>query len=585
MTIENTTSAAEFIDEKLRLYSAHSNTRGIPFIGDGFKQSHRKAVWGMMKRGENADKDTVERISAAGASCFTADTLVLMADGSHRSIGDITRDFNNGNVVEVMSCQESDFVKVQISNAMLTKKVAQLVEVNIDGRVIRCTVDHLFLTERGWVEAIDIDKSDILISQLGNKTGATVSVVDLEYEVPVFDLTVPNTHNFCVGHDNVVVHNCTDYAHGVGSFEGTVVGLAQDFAGSNNIPIFEKYGQFGDRLNKKPSASRYIKTKLGSAFRQIFRKEDDLIFEQIESNGMKVEPKYFMPILPLILVNGAEGMGTGHSTRIFCYNPEEIKSNILKVIDGKTLKKNAMLPWWRGFDGTVSRDPETGQVVIEGKYTIKEGRSATITVTELPIGIQSDQYKTHLDKLEDREIILDFDNFSDKRGFEFVIRIPKTTVQKSPDEIKKLFKLISRETENMTVWDADGVLRRYECAEDLLVDFVAWRLDRYEDRRQALIRKLMADIEWASMKIKFIKYYLSHYKYFRDTPNKELATTLVGEGFSRHDELLAMPMRNLTHDKIKELEKDVDDLKMTLSKLQKDSAPEMYKRELKELKL
>jgi DNA topoisomerase-2 len=439
-------SASEFIDDKLRLYSAHSNVRGIPFIGDGMKQAHRKAVWGMMKRGENVDKDTVERIAAAAAST-------------------------------------------------------------------------------------------------------------------------------------------TDYHHGVGSLEGTIVGLAQDFAGSNNIPLFEKFGQFGDRLNKRASASRYIKTKLAPWFRQLIRKDDDLIFEHVMSNGMAVEPRFFCPILPLVLVNGAEGMGTGHSTNILAYNPEELRAAILKVLDGRALKPHTLTPWWRGFAGTISRDRETGQVVIEGKYTVKEGRTCTITVTELPIGLQSDQYKAHLDKLEDRGVITDYDNLSDKNGFEFVIRVPRSTLQKTDEELKKLFKLVSRATENLTVWDGEGILTRFESVEDLLKHWTEWRTARYEDRRQALLRKISADIAWASLKIRFIRFYLANYKFFRDTPNKELVARLVNEGFERHDELLAMPMRNLTHDKIKELEQDVENLKQDLAGLQNDSAVEMFKRELKALKL
>lgn len=439
-------SASEFMDTRLRLYSAHSNVRGIPFIGDGFKQAHRKAVWGMLRRGENADLDTVERIAAASAST-------------------------------------------------------------------------------------------------------------------------------------------TDYHHGVGSLEGTIVGLAQDFAGSNNIPLFAKKGQFGDRLNRKPSASRYIKAKLSPFFRQLIRKDDDLIFDHVMSNGMAVEPKYFTPLLPLVLVNGAEGMGTGHSTFIMSYNPDDLKTAILKLLDGKTLKKNSLLPWWRGFNGTVTRDQETGQIVIEGKYEIKDGRSPTIKITELPIGMESDDYEAHLQKLEDKGIIQDYDNLSDKEGFEFVARIPRVATMLSDEEAKKTFKLVKRESENLTVWDRDGVLRRFDCVEDLLDDWVIWRVERYEDRRQALIKKLKDDIAWASLKIRFIRFYLANYKFFRDTPNKELVARLVAEGFDRHDELLAMPMRNLTHDKIKELEKDVENLKAELASLQGDDAISMFKRELKELKL
>lgn len=443
---ENTLSASQFIDDRLRLYSAHSNVRGIPFLGDGMKQAHRKAVWGMLKRGENAGFDTVERIAAAAAST-------------------------------------------------------------------------------------------------------------------------------------------TDYHHGVGSLEGTIVTLAQSFAGANNVPLFDKMGQHGDRLYHRPSASRYIKAKLASYFRQLFPKDDDLIFEHVVSNGMEVEPRFFTPLLPLVLVNGAEGLGTGHSTFIFAYNPDDLKAAILKLLDGKGLRANTLVPWFRGFNGTVTRDKETGQVVIEGRYEAKPGRTPTLVVTELPIGVQSDQYKVHLEKLEDRELVTDFDNLSDKKGFEFVLRVPRSTLAKSDEELKKLLKLVTRTTENLTVWDGDGVLKRYDSVEALLEDWVTWRVARMEDRRMALIKKIQADIAWASLKIRFIRYYLKNVAYFRDTPNKELQARLVEEGFERHTELLDMPMRNLTHDKIKELEKDVEDLKLELKSLQADTAVEMYRRELKGLKL
>jgi DNA topoisomerase-2 len=440
-------SAKEFIDQNLRLYSAHSNVRGIPFIGDGFKQSHRKAVWGMLKRGESADKDTVERISARVASD-------------------------------------------------------------------------------------------------------------------------------------------TDYHHGVGSLESTIIGLAQDFAGSNNIPLFDKFGQFGDRLNKKPAASRYIKTKLGQHFRQIFKREDDILFEHIVSNGMQVEPKYFIPLLPLVLINGAEGMGTGHSTYILAHNPAEIRDAILKLLDGTAPAPHSLVPWWAGFSGSVTRDATTGQVTIEGVYSIKrEGRVPTMTVTELPVGAQSDSYKAHLDKLEDREMLTEYDNLSDKNGFEFAIKLPRSAAMKSDEEIKKLFKLSSKESENLTVWNSDGVLTRYGCVEELLSDWVEWRLARVEDRRLALISKVKADAAWAQNKIKFIKFYLKNTAFFRDTATAALVARLESEGFSRHDELLSMPMRNLTRDKIADLEKDVEDLAAELERLCADNAKKIFKRELTELQL
>ncbi len=446
MTHQELLSIRDFIDQKLKLYSAQSGVRGIPFIGDGFKEAHRKAVWGVLTRGENADFDTVERISASAATA-------------------------------------------------------------------------------------------------------------------------------------------TDYHHGIGSLQGTMSKMAQTFVNSNNLPLFLGKGQFGSRINSTPAAARYVKIKLSAIFRQLFPKADDLIFDFNISNGTKVEPKYFMPILPLVLVNGAEGMGTGHSCDICSYNPEDLRAMILSMLAGKEVQQHTLIPWYRGYSGKIERDPETGQIVSTGSYTIKTGRANIITVTELPFSTQGENYKSMLNDLMDREVIIDYDDLTDKNGIEFRIRVSKEFVNADDEWILKTLKLVARTTENVTVWDSNGILTRFESVEDLLVDWVNWRIDRYEDRRQALIRKINADIVWANLKIRFIRYYLANYKYFRDTPNKELIATLIAEGFDRHEELLAMPMRNLTHDKIKELEKDVEDLKVELGKIQATDAVSMFKKELKELKL
>lgn len=440
-----TVTIADFIDESLRPYSAHSNVRAIPFIGDGFKQAQRKAVEGMLSRGENASEDTVERISAAAASR-------------------------------------------------------------------------------------------------------------------------------------------TDYHHGAGSMADTMVGMAQTFAGSNNVPIFEAIGQFGSRLNKKNAAPRYIKTKLAKAFRQIFRKEDDILLERMHSNGIEVEPKFFIPVLPLVLINGANGMGTGHSTNIMSYDPAELKAKILQILKGKKPAPNSTIPFWRGFSGSVTRDELSGQIIIEGKYEIKKVRGARkerIVITELPIGLTKDSYKTHLEKLEDRGIIETYDDLSDKVGFEFIISAPDKLLQATPEEIKKTFKLIARESENLTVWDSDGILRRFECVEDLLENWVSWRVDLYEKRRLAQLKRLELDIAWADEKVRFIEYYIANHTWFRDTSNKDIASHLEKvEKFERVGDLLDLPMRNLTKDKIAELKKDVTALLTQYDVLLNTNAEKMFNKEL-----
>lgn len=436
-------STTNFIDTKLKLYSAHSNVRGIPFIGDGFKEAQRKAIYGMVTRGENADKDTVERLSA------------------------------------------------------------------------RCAAE-------------------------------------------------------------------SDYHHGTTSMEGTIISLAQSFAGSNNIPLIEGFGQFGDRLSRKAASARYIKAKLSTNFRKYFKKDDDLILEYKMSNGEQIEPKHFIPLLPMSLINGAEGMGTGHSTYILTYNPLDIKGAIAQVLSGKVLTPYLLTPWFDGFTGTVVRDKTTGQVIITGKF--ERVGNLSIKVSDLPVGVQDEAYEEHLYKLKDKDIIRDFTNQSDATGFDYTINVPKGFNSKDDEEILKTLKLVSRESENLTLWNKDGFLKRYNNVEEIITEFVEWRLEQFEKRRLALIDKTEVEILWLDERIRFINFYLDNYKFFKDNKKDVIIDVLEKEEFTRPNDLLAMSIWYLTRDKIEELQNELNDKMKYLDDLNCDTANKMYTRELKELK-
>lgn len=453
-------STHAFCDDYLRLYSAHSNVRGIPFIGDGFKEAQRKAIWGVLDRGENADEVTVERL---GSLCAAS----------------------------------------------------------------------------------------------------------------------------------------TDYHHGTGSMMGTIIGLAQAFAGSNNVNFLHPEGQFGSRLSHGASAPRYIFTRLHENFRQIFRKEDDVILDQIKVGNLKIEPKYFIPLLPIVLLNGSEGMGTGHATHVFSYSPTDLKNAILKVLDGKSIPKFGLVPFWKGFSGGVRRDKANGQVIVTGK--IENVNSTTLKISELPIGFQSDAYERHLFALKDRTkkrngrvepdpAIKRFENEScydeetDSTDFDFTITVPRTTSYLTNDELIKLFKLEMRDTENFTVWGPDGLIKKYDSAEDLLYAFVTWRLERYEDRRQKQMQICRDLVTWLTEVMRFIEYYLQNTELFKVTEDEALFKLLADQKFTQVDRLLSMAIRSLTKDKIDDLRKKLEAEQDRLKKLEVDVPIEMYRRELKELK-
>ncbi len=380
-----------------------------------------------------------------------------------------------------------------------------------------------------------------------------------------------------------VVAAATDYHHGTGSMASTIVGMANNYPGSNNLNLFVPEGQFGSRLTAESAAHRYIETKLSPWFRALFPKADDAILEHHEVDGEKIEPKTYAPLLPMVLVNGAQGTGTGHACLIMSYNPKDVREAVLKVLDNKKLKHGSLLPWFNGFNGTVERNPETGQVVITGKLEVVN--STTIKVSEVPIGTYLDQYKARLNKLEDDEFIKDYEDRSTEQGFEFIVQVPRSTTALSEEELYKKFGLISRDTENYTVWNIDGTLQRFESAEQLVEAFVPWRLQMMEVRRQYLIADLKEQVRFASEVIRFIKFYLANVKLFRDTSKKELVEVLLQNKFVDYERLLSMQIWSLTKDRIAELENKLAGLKSELAKIEADTAADMYKRELKALPL
>lgn len=380
------------------------------------------------------------------------------------------------------------------------------------------------------------------------------------------------------------IATATDYHHGAGSMVSTLVGLAANrYPGSNNMNLFMPEGQFGSRLTKEAGAGRYISTYFSPHFRQLFKREDDDILEHNFIDGEKIEPKFYLPILPLVLINGANGTGTGHACEIKSYHPDHVRDACLAVLNGKKLKANSLVPWFRGYHGTVTRNPETGQVVVTGK--LKVVNSTTIEITELPVGVFLDSYKDHLSKLEDAGFITsDWDDHSSEDEFKFTVRVPRSTTALSEAELYQKFKLIGRDTENFTLWNAEGFLQRFDSAEAVIEMYVPWRLKYYEARRQKMITDTTESIRFQSEIIRFIKYYLSNTKMFSGTPKKELIDTLLQNKFIDYERLLSMAIWNLTKDKIAELEQKLKDLKAALASLEADTANDMYKRELKAFK-
>lgn len=374
----------------------------------------------------------------------------------------------------------------------------------------------------------------------------------------------------------------THYAHGEASMCDTIVNLAQNYPGSNNINLFEPVGQFGTILSSESSSPRYIFTKPSKYLREYFLKDDECILEHRYEDNDKVEPKYFLPILPMWIVNGSVGIGTGHSVKILSRDPNKVKTVIKAYLSHKTYAKKTLddllLPSFNGWKGQVF-EIEPGKFELHG--SIEVVNSTTLRVTELPVGYGIDKFKAILADLIDEGKVKDYDNNSTEEGFDFEIKVPREVSRLGLDDLKKTFKLISRQSENITLWDSEGVLNQYETIQEALTEFVDFRLQKYEERRLVHIDILESEMEFLRQKKLFILEWNA-----LDNAGKMKISDLKdhmkrkGVDEANHERLFSLRVTSLTYDLITELEKEIDDKKTRVNALKATTATQMYLSEL-----
>ena len=408
------------------------------------------------------------------------------------------------------------------------------------------------------------------------------------------------------------VSDKASYHHGEMSLTGAIVGMAQDFVGSNNINILKPNGQFGTR-NKggKDSASpRYIWTKLSQMTSIIFNPNDDpVLINQVE-DGQVIEPEYYAPIIPMILVNGAEGIGTGFSTKIPPYNPMDIIKNIKKILNGKSMK--SMTPWWKGFEGSITKIDDYNYE-IRGLYTIKKNK---LIITELPVGEWTSNYKEFLDKMLETTAIVPVKGKKDTK----VTKVKKETSllsykdnntdtrvhfeltfedgyldNRSSEDIEKEFHLCKKYSiTNMHLYSAEGHIKHYENVINIIQDYYDVRLELYHKRKDYQLNILEFQLKLISWKVKFILMITEGKLQVNNKKKSEIEIKLEEFEFPRlgknrdddkvsYDYLLSLPIYNLTKEKIDELKKQSGDKETEYSTLKEMTVESIWLSELEQL--
>ena len=350
------------------------------------------------------------------------------------------------------------------------------------------------------------------------------------------------------------------YHHGENSLQEAIIGLAQNFVGSNNINLLTPSGQFGTRIQggKDSASPRYIYTKLEPITEYLFNKDDFDVYTYLNDDGFLIEPEWFAPILPTILVNGSIGIGTGYSTNIPSFNPLDIIRNIKLLLDDEDSQLPELYPWFSGYKGSIVDGMSKGILTKISTYKVR--------LTELPIGIWTEDFKNTLENFIENnpKIIKDYENhytenlvdftltFSSSICLDEYMTINNKGITKLEQELK-LFSTRPLNMSNMHLYDSHGHIKKYESPNHILKEYFNVRLDLYSKRKEFKLNKIKQDLVIMNAKIQFILAIIDEQLQILNIKKNVIEQYLTDNDFplmdDKFDYLTKMPINNLTFEK------------------------------------
>jgi DNA topoisomerase-2 len=505
----------------------------------------------------------------------------------------------------------------------------KIVYFNHEGSVSDNIIDMIFNKKRseerkGWLSNydrnsyLDTDSNKVSHKDFINKEMIHFSIYDCERSIPnlmdglktslrkiLYSSFKKNlTTEIKVAQFSGYVSEHSGYHHGEASLNGAIVGMAQDYVGSNNVNLLLPNGQFGTRLQggKDSASERYIFTQLNQITRYIYRKEDDPVLEYLEDDGDPVEPRYYVPIVPMILVNGGKGIGTGFSTDILSYNI----NNIIDILKSKlqlTETEIELSPFYKNFEGSCEKTDDK-KYIVKGVY--EKITDKKIKIKELPIGYWTDDFKQHIENLmevdknkKQKTFIKDYNDMSTDRvvDFEIVLNEPideskdSNNIYNNFEKTMKLYSTLS--TNNMHLFNDEEKLTKYSDVKEIIDSYFPIRLEYYQKRKDHQIATMDEDVNLLENKSKFI---MENIKGTIDLRNKKktvIIEMLTEKGYDKLDGekydpdykyLLKMPMDSLTEENFNKMCQDKDNKITELEKLKSTAIEHMWLNELEELK-
>jgi DNA topoisomerase-2 len=325
----------------------------------------------------------------------------------------------------------------------------------------------------------------------------------------------------------------------------------------------------------------------------------------LNDDGTPVEPIFYAPIIPMILVNGSKGIGTGFSTDIMCYNPNDIIHYLKgKLTNEPSLCNQEFVPYYQGFTGTITKISDQ-KYLIKGKY--EKISQDKIRITELPVGTWTDDFKEYLETLTENvdksgkkisPIVKDYDDMSKDTNVDIIITLTKgkldeleaTKLENGCNGLEKAFKLFTTSSNtNMHLFDADDKLKKYNNVNEIIDDYYITRLSMYQIRKKYLIDAINKELLFLSNKAKYIRENLDGTIDLRRKKHEEVYEMLSNKGYDIIEEendykyLTKMPMDSVTQENIDKLEKNLMEKKNELEIISSQTIEKMWLQELENL--
>ena len=426
------------------------------------------------------------------------------------------------------------------------------------------------------------------------------------------------------------VSEVSAYHHGEASLQQAIVGMAQIFVGTNNINLLSPNGQFGSRCQGGQDASspRYIFTVLSKLTRMIFKEEDNIILNYQDDDGQQIEPEYYIPVIPMILVNGGIGIGTGYSTNVPQYNPSEIIDTcklICNVIKSSkiTVKKEEdlemvydtlsvlemenIIPYYLGFKGTIEK-AEKNSYISKGVYRWVDDQ--TVEITELPIGTWTEDYKDFLENMITNGLnnLKYIENHYTSKNVRFVLHFNTSVKAKLEGKFETLFKLASSKNlsiNNIHLFSNEGAIQRYESTSEIIKEWAETRILKYFERKMYQIKIMEKDAKVLSNKMRFILDVIAGKIQIMNKKLVDIVAKLVelkyppidiegndedaeedeasSKKVKQYNYLLKMPISQLTYDRKIILEKEHNELEAKIKALKDTNIEDLWLSDLDEL--